>query len=196
MDRRPLFTTVASVAALLTPARDAAQTGTTDRLAVARTALHAMKLDSAALLTRRVLDSATSASRQERIQAWLLLGVVEFYQGRDSASASDFREALAIEPGLEPQGLASYDSSLVDRFDARYNLDSRLTIRFIVDTAGRVKRGSVTVVHSSMQLKQLERGFRQSLEQARYIPARTVGRGPVSVVCQIVAEFKGARLVK
>ncbi len=88
------------------------------------------------------------------------------------------------------------DFLALDRFDARYNLDSRLTIRFIVDTAGRVKRGSVTVVHSSMQLKQLERGFRQSLEQARYIPARTVGRGPVSVVCQIVAEFKGARLVK
>src|SRR6266516_869406 len=96
MGPRSLFTTAASIAALLTPARDAAQIGTTDRLAVARSALHAMKLDSAALLARQVLDSATAAPRLDRIQAWLLLGVVAFYQGRDSATASDFREGLRV----------------------------------------------------------------------------------------------------
>ena len=247
MGPRSLFTTAASIAALLTPTRDAAQIGTTDRLAVARSALHAMKLDSAALLARQVLDSATAAPRLDRIQAWLLLGVVAFYQGRDSATASDFREALAIEPELEPRGLASYDSSLVvlfeaqrrppasnptsspgaadafldctrgcpkdvapprlldlpagaglplDPFDVRHNLDSRLTVRFIVDTAGRVTPGSVTVVYSNMQLKQVERDFCQSLARARFVPARTAGHEPVRVVWQITVEFKGAVLLR
>lgn len=119
MGRRSLLTVAASFAALLVAPPSTAQSPAPDRLATARTALRAMKLDSAALLVRQALDSASSPSRDDRIEAWLLLGVVEFYQGKDSASASDFREALVLKPDIAASGLARYDSALVVSFAAQ-----------------------------------------------------------------------------
>ena len=171
----------------------------------------------------------------------MLLGVVQFYQGDDSGTAADFRQALELEPRLQAQGLAKYDSALVvlfervvaapsatprqaeevvldctascprnvvrprllelpsgaglplDGFDIRYNLESRLTVRFIVDTTGFVLPGSVRVVSSTMQLKHVERDFVTSLQQARFVPARTAGARPARVLMQLKVEFKGLR---
>ena len=81
----------------------------------------------------------------------------------------------------------------LDGFDIRYNLESRLTVRFIVDTTGFVLPGSVRVVSSTMQLKNVERDFVTSLQQARFVPARTAGARPARVLMQLKVEFKGLR---
>jgi len=219
------------------------QSAADDRLAAARAAMRAMNFDSAASLLRQTLDSTGRPSHDERLEAWLLLGVVQFYQGDDSGTAADFRQALELEPRLQAQGLAKYDSALVvlfeaqrvvaapsatprqaeevvldctascprnvvrprllelpsgaglplDGFDIRYNLESRLTVRFIVDTTGFVLPGSVRVVSSTMQLKNVERDFVTSLQQARFVPARTAGARPARVLMQLKVEFKGLR---
>jgi len=221
----------------------AGQSAADDRLAAARAAIRAMNFDSAASLLRQTLDSTGRPSHDERLEAWLLLGVVQFYQGDDSGTAADFRQALELEPRLQAQGLAKYDSALVvlfeaqrvvaapsatprqaeevvldctascprnvvrprllelpsgaglplDGFDIRYNLESRLTVRFIVDTTGFVLPGSVRVVSSTMQLKNVERDFVTSLQQARFVPARTAGARPARVLMQLKVEFKGLR---
>ena len=221
----------------------AGQSAADDRLAAARAAIRAMNFDSAASLLRQTLESTGRPSHDERLEAWLLLGVVQFYQGDDSGTAADFRQALELEPRLQAQGLAKYDSALVvlfeaqrvvaapsatprqaeevvldctascprnvvrprllelpsgaglplDGFDIRYNLESRLTVRFIVDTTGFVLPGSVRVVSSTMQLKNVERDFVTSLHQARFVPARTAGARPARVLMQLKVEFKGLR---
>jgi len=78
-----------------------------------------MQLDSAALLLRETVDTIGHPSRDEQVEAWLLLGVVQFYRGDDSGTAVDFRQALALEPRLETSGLARYDSGLVVLFEAQ-----------------------------------------------------------------------------
>ena len=86
-----------------------AQITAADRITAARVEFRAMKLDSAAVLLRYAMDSTAAPSRADLVEAWLLLGVVEFYRGNDSATASSFHQALALEPRLEASGLARYD---------------------------------------------------------------------------------------
>src|SRR2546430_700607 len=97
----------------------AGQSAADDRLAAARAAIRAMNFDSAASLLRHTLESTGRPSHDERLEAWLLLGVVQFYQGDDSGTAADFRQALELEPRLQAQGLAKYDSALVVLFEAQ-----------------------------------------------------------------------------
>jgi hypothetical protein len=73
-------------------------------MAVALSHIKSQNLDSAAGLLQRV---ATAASRPVpvRVQAWVLLGVVEFYRSGDSAAAVALREALALDPNLQVPAL-------------------------------------------------------------------------------------------
>jgi hypothetical protein len=73
-------------------------------LAAARAQLAATRLDSAAALLRRVAQAPARAVA-DRIQAWVLLGVVDFYRSGDSAAAVAFRYALALDPGFEVAAL-------------------------------------------------------------------------------------------
>jgi hypothetical protein len=90
------------------PTRGAAQstpvqsgdTTAADPLAPAREQVAARNLDSAAALIRRVAE-APSQSVATRVEAWVLLGVVDFYRSGDSATAFAFRQALALDPAFE-----------------------------------------------------------------------------------------------
>lgn len=113
MRRRAMPWVVASLLAALGSAPAMGQRTASARLTAARAALHSLKLDSAALLLRDLLRSADDIPREDRVDAWLLLGVVQFYQGSDSGTAVDFREALILQPGIRADGLATYDAALV-----------------------------------------------------------------------------------
>ena len=119
MYRRAMLWVAVSLLAAFGSAPAAGQRLPSARLAAARTALQSMHLDSAALVLRRLLRSADEVPREDRVEAWLLLGVVEFYQGRDSGTAADFREALILEPAIRADGLAPYDSVLVTLLEAQ-----------------------------------------------------------------------------
>lgn|SRR5574341_282846 len=73
-------------------------------MAVALSHIKSQNLDSAAGLLQRL---ATAASRPVpvRVQAWVLLGVVEFYRSGDSAAAVALREGLALDPNLQVPAL-------------------------------------------------------------------------------------------
>src|SRR2546422_8390812 len=47
-------------------------------------------------LLRRVTD-APARSPAERVQAWVLLGIVNFYSASDSAASDAFRQAFSID---------------------------------------------------------------------------------------------------
>jgi len=80
------------------------------------------------VLLRYAVDSTAAPSRADLVEAWLLLGVVEFYRGNDSATASSFHQALALEPRLEASGLARYDSALVVLFEAERRAERGLAL--------------------------------------------------------------------
>jgi hypothetical protein len=88
-----------AAAAQATPVRSG-DTTALDPLALAREQIAARNLDSAAALIRRVAE-APSQGTSARLEAWVLLGVVEFYRAGDSATASAFRQALALDPGFQ-----------------------------------------------------------------------------------------------
>lgn len=73
-------------------------------IAVALSQIKAQKLDSAAGLLQRVAEAAARPV-PVRVQAWVLLGVVEFYRSGDSAAAAALREALALDPDLHVPAL-------------------------------------------------------------------------------------------
>ncbi len=98
----------------LAAAGAAAQGSASQRVDRAFAQLNAHQPDSAAALLRPVADSVVRATPGERGAAWLLLGVIDFYDGRDgdSAAARDFRRALARAPGLRGEWLTRVDSQL------------------------------------------------------------------------------------
>ena len=105
MSRRAKACVAASLLAALGSSLPAGQRTAGARLTIARAALGAMNLDSASATLRDLLKSGDDVPREDRVEAWLLLGVGQFYQGGDSGTAADFREALALEPGLRSEGL-------------------------------------------------------------------------------------------
>lgn len=95
----------------------AQQVDVPNTLATARHLVAQQQLDSAVTL----LDQATKVENGGRIgdraQAYILLGVVRFYQGNDSLTAAAFRSALILDTTLQVAGLAQIDSSLVHAFE-------------------------------------------------------------------------------
>src|SRR3989454_2739657 len=83
-----------------------AQDTATALLREARVAVQANRLDSASALLRRLIDTLVPATRAERAQAWVWLGGVHFYRGKDSVAGGAFREALGLDAGLEVTRLA------------------------------------------------------------------------------------------
>jgi hypothetical protein len=89
-----------TTAAAQSPPVQSGDTTAADPLAPAREQVAARNLDSAAALIRRVAE-APSQSVATRIEAWVLLGVVDFYRSGDSATAFAFRQALVLDPGFQ-----------------------------------------------------------------------------------------------
>lgn len=106
-----------AVACTLGSSRVAAQ-GAGDVVAQARGQLRERNLDSAVALLRRITDSTTWTDSARRIEALVLLGMVRYYQGDDSASLVAFRGALTLDPTLVVPRLAQLDSTLGARFDS------------------------------------------------------------------------------
>lgn len=105
-----LVVMVGALAALVA-APAAAQDSSVALLAAARAHLAARNLDSAAAIFRRVAE-APQPSAADRIQAWVMLGIVDFYRTGDSAAADAFRHALALDPGFEVAALAQFDPEI------------------------------------------------------------------------------------
>ena len=98
----------------------AQQTGVSALIAAARHLAATQQLDSAIVLLNRATDAANGGTDADRAQALVLLGVIRFYQGNDSLTATAFRSALALDTTLQVGGLAQIDSVLPQLFeDAR-----------------------------------------------------------------------------
>lgn len=105
-----VFLWVATAAALdaQTPAPAAAL------VVSARAKLNEHRYDDAAALLRLALEPQANATAAERLDALILLGIVQFYAGRDSLMRAAFREALVLHPELEVAGLARLDAELAE----------------------------------------------------------------------------------
>ena len=90
---------------------DSGAPASAELIAQARAQLRARQLDSAAVLIRRVTD-APARSPAERVQAWVLLGIVNFYSASDSAASDAFRQAFSLDPGLDVAGLDGFDPEI------------------------------------------------------------------------------------
>ena len=113
------LTCVASIAGA------AQQPGVPALIAAARHLAATQQLDSAVVLLNRATDPSSGGSDGERAQALVLLGVVRFYLGQDSLTATAFRSALALDTTLQVVGLGQIDSVLPQVFeDARKQVAS------------------------------------------------------------------------
>ena len=77
----------------------------------ARAQLTKGNADSAAVLLRRVTD-ARARPVAERVQAEVLLGIALYYARGASDAAAAFREAFALDPGLQVSGLDQLDPEI------------------------------------------------------------------------------------
>jgi len=98
------------------------QSQATPLLTEARAQIQMARGDSAARLLARVLDPGTGASVAERVEALVLRGILEFFQGQESATAASFRDALTLNPTLQAPLLASFDTALVTILEAQRRL--------------------------------------------------------------------------
>lgn len=101
-----------ALAALLLPAVLAGQSRASKRIDAAFVQLTARNLDSAEVLLRPVLDSVIRATGPERGAAFMLLGVIDFFRGRDSATGGAFRASLGASLTMRGEWLTRLDSSL------------------------------------------------------------------------------------
>ena len=95
-----------------------AQTRAADLVTGARVQLRAGNVDSGLALLQVALDSSTTGTSTDRMNAFVWRGVLQFYKGRDSLARESFREALLMDPRLEVAGLAQIDSALAIEFEA------------------------------------------------------------------------------
>ncbi len=96
----------------------AAQMTAGDLVSAARTQLWNGNADSGLALLRLALDSGTSGTTSDRMNALVWRGVFQYFKGRDSLARESFRDALTIDPRLEVTGLAQVDSLLALEFEA------------------------------------------------------------------------------
>jgi len=94
----------------------AAQMTAGDLVSAARTQLWNGNADSGLALLRLALDSGTSGTTSDRMNALVWRGVFQYFKGRDSLARESFRDALTIDPRLEVTGLAQVDSLLALEF--------------------------------------------------------------------------------
>src|SRR5207247_3655029 len=83
-----------------------------DLIAAAREQLRAHNADSALVLLRLALDSGARPSPGDRENALILAGILHYSRGAESLTRQSFREALALDLGLQVPGLAQLDPRL------------------------------------------------------------------------------------
>ena len=102
----PLLTVAVLAAMLQQPNAPPAEPPSQELLLAAVNHINAQQLDSAAILLRRVGESP-SRLVADRLKAWILLGVVDYYRRGDSASADALRHALALDPEVRAPGITN-----------------------------------------------------------------------------------------
>lgn len=106
-----------AAALALAPWPVVAQGGERDLVAQARTQVRLANLDSADVLLGRVIGAPVPGDTALRAEAFVLLAMVRYYQGNDSATTAAFREALSLSPTLQVSGLAQMDPALGALFE-------------------------------------------------------------------------------
>ena len=104
--------TLAFALTLGVAASAAAQSRARDLIAAAREQLHAHNADSALVLLRLAVDSGARPSTADRENAFILAGILHYSRGAESRTRQSFREALALDLGLQVPGLAQLDPRL------------------------------------------------------------------------------------
>jgi TonB family protein len=107
-----------------------------DLIAAARALASSQQLDSAVVLLRRAIDPGTGGTIGQRAQALVLLGIVRYYEGQDSLTASAFRAAITLDTTLRVGGLSEIDPSLGRVFEAERAM-------VVAETAARFAAQSV-----------------------------------------------------
>src|SRR2546427_6804970 len=82
----------------------------------ARVQLAANHLDSVEALLRAALDSTAQAAPADRNNALVWDGIVQFLRGHEDLARTAFRQALALDPGLNVNGLDQLSSELAQLF--------------------------------------------------------------------------------
>src|SRR3989454_1163496 len=82
----------------------------------ARVQLAANHLDSAEALLRAALDSTAPATPADRNNALVWDGIVQFLRGHEDLARTAFRQALALDPGLNVNGLDQLSPELAQLF--------------------------------------------------------------------------------
>src|SRR2546422_2258188 len=82
----------------------------------ARVQLAANHLDSAEALLRAALDSTALAAPADRNNARVWDGIVQFLRGHEDLARAAFRQALALDPGLNVNGLDQLSPELAQLF--------------------------------------------------------------------------------
>ena len=82
----------------------------------ARVQLAANHLDSAEALLQAALDTTAPAAPADRNNALVWDGIVQFLRGHEDLARAAFRQALALDPGLEVNGLDLLSPELAQLF--------------------------------------------------------------------------------
>src|SRR6266702_4583563 len=82
----------------------------------ARVQLAANHLDSAEALLRAALDTAGPVAPADRNNALVWHGIVQFLRGHEDLARAAFRQALALDPSLEVNGLDHLSPELAQLF--------------------------------------------------------------------------------
>jgi len=149
----------------LLPLRLAAQSRASKLVDAAFVQVQAHNLDSAEALLHPVLDSQGKATPVERGAALVLLGIIDFYRGRDSAVARDFRASLELTLALRGDWMVRLDSSLAAIW-------RRERARALCGTSGRdslpqaVRDDSALVTEKPRLLKGPRLAYPERLRQA------------------------------
>src|SRR2546422_11640517 len=78
-----------------------AQARAAELVAAARAQLRTGNVDSGLVLVGLALDSTTSATGRDRVNALVWRGVLQYFKGRDSLARESFHGALSMDPRLE-----------------------------------------------------------------------------------------------
>jgi hypothetical protein len=98
------FLVALSLAAVVTSPLVAQQTSA-QKIEAARQLLEASQFDSATTLLQQVIDQDPAS----KLQAYVWLGIVNHFAGRDSLARAAFRDAYKLDPNLQLQGVGELD---------------------------------------------------------------------------------------
>jgi TonB family protein len=87
-------------------------------IAAARGHIVTGQLDSARTILRALTDSASQVTKQQRLEALILLGVVDHHLGADSLARVAFARALMLDSAVSVTGLRALSPDAADIFES------------------------------------------------------------------------------